>query len=308
MRPDVSIVIVTHNRADLALATIRSMRDRLGAVTAEWLVVDSGSGDGTPAAIEAAFPDVEVMRRGNIGFAAGNNVALERATGRYVLLLNPDIEVRDGELAGLIAELDADPRVGAASVVQESPAGQVLPSIRRFPTPARQWREALALTRVGGAPAAGELEERPAAYRAGAEADWLVGAFLVVRSEAVAAVGLLDERFFLYSEETDWCYRIKAAGWRVRHYPSMAVIHHTGDYARPDLAAQLSWSKLLFARKHFRPAATASVHLALVVHHGVRLLAALLRGAPARRSRAESRSLAVLLGLKPPPFAELTQR
>ena len=94
--PDVSIVVVTHQGRERALQTLESMQASLGEVAVEWLLVDSGSSDGTPDAIEAQFPDLQVTRVPNVGFAAGNNVALPRAQGRYVLLLNPDIEIPDG--------------------------------------------------------------------------------------------------------------------------------------------------------------------------------------------------------------------
>ncbi len=95
-RPDLSVVVVTHNGREMALRTLRSARAALGGVRAEWIVVDSGSSDGTPEAIESEFGDVEVLRVPNRGFAAGNNAGIVRAEGRYVLLLNPDVEVLEG--------------------------------------------------------------------------------------------------------------------------------------------------------------------------------------------------------------------
>ena len=100
--PDVSIVVVTHQGRERALETLDSVQASLGDVTVEWLLVDSGSTDGTPDAIEARFPGVNVTRVANVGFAAGNNVALLKARGRYVLLLNPDIELVTGTLEDLV--------------------------------------------------------------------------------------------------------------------------------------------------------------------------------------------------------------
>lgn len=281
--PDLSVIVVTHDRTELALATLTSARVAAAGVEAQWLVVDSGSTGDTPAAIERAFPDVQVLRRANIGFAAANNVALPLARGRYVLLLNPDVEIASGTFAQLLAALDARPRVGIASVIQQGAEGELQYSIRRYPSPLRALGEAFALPwgRVG------EEERAPGRYREERSAEWLVGAFLIARAEVVAQIGGLDERFFLYSEETDWCYRARAAGWDVRHLPRMVVTHHNTPTARPELVAQLSYAKLLFARKHYARAQAVAIRAALALRHGM---------------RAQRHALAVLTGFAPPPF------
>jgi GT2 family glycosyltransferase len=282
-RPDLTVIVVTHGRTELALATLASARAAAAGVATQWLVVDCGSTDGTPEALARRFPDVLVLHRANIGFAAANNVALPLARGRYVLLLNPDVEVAEGTFAQLLAALDARPRVGIASVIQQGAGGELQYSIRRYPSPLRAFGEALALPwgRVG------EEERTRARYREERSAEWLVGAFLIARAEVVADVGGLDERFFLYSEETDWCYRARAAGWDVRHLPQMTVTHHLTPVARPDLVAQLSYAKVLFARKHYARARATAIRAALALRHGM---------------RAQPRALAVVTGLAPPPF------
>ena len=281
--PDLSVIVVTHNRPELALATLASAHAAAAGIEAQWLVVDSGSTDDTSAAIERAFPDVEVLRRANIGFAAANNVALPLARGRYVLLLNPDVEIASGTFAQLLAALDARPRVGIASVIQQGSGGELQYSIRRYPSPLRALGEALALSRGR----IGEEERTPACYHEERSAEWLVGAFLIARAEVIAQIGGLDERFFLYSEETDWCYRARAAGWDVRHLPRMVVTHHNTPTARPELVAQLSYAKLLFARKHYARAQAVAIGAALALRHAM---------------RAQRHALAVLTGFAPPPF------
>lgn len=316
-RPDLSIIVVTHNRAELALSTLRSARVASGGALVQWLVVDSGSTDGTPDAIEREFPDVDVLRCANIGFAAANNRALALARGRYLLLLNPDVEIAAGNFADLMATLDARPRVGIASVIQQGSKAELQHSIRRFPSPRRTFGEALALPWPGWS----EEERAPALYRGESSADWLVGAFLMARAEAVREIGGLDERFFMYSEETDWCYRAREAGWDVRHLPGMVVTHHTVASTRPDLVAQLSYAKLLFARKHYRRGRAAAIQLALAARHILRVLglataarrargtgtlgspgAPLSDSATRERLVAERRALAVVTGVSPPPF------
>lgn len=299
---DLTVIVVIHDSGDMALATLRSAKMSCGPLEVQWLVVDSGSMDGTAERIEREWADVHVLRAGNAGFAAGNNRALERARGRYVLLLNPDVEIVRGTLAELVAALDARTGLGAASVIQLNGDGQLLNSIRRFPGPMRQLGEALFAARWPFATALEERERRAAEYATERSADWLVGAFLIVRKEAIASAGPLDERFFLYSEEADWCLRIRRAGWDVRHMPQLAVVHHQGGYERPELAAQLSYSKLLFARKHFSPLACAATRLALAAGHTLRIVLLVPRRGQRSRVRRELRALAVTVRVAPPPF------
>jgi GT2 family glycosyltransferase len=303
-RPDLSVIVVTHNGRDMALTTLRSARANLGDISAEWLVADSGSTDGTPDAIEREFPDVTVFRAANRGFAAGNNVALPHARGRYVLLLNPDVEIEHGALADVVAALDERVEVGMASVLQRGSDGRLLPSIRRFPTPARDLGEALGAARVPLLRRMQELDDEYERYTQERSVDWLVGAFLIARREAVADVGPMDEAFFLYSEEIDWCHRFRQHGWDIRHFPFAAVIHHGGDSERPELVAQLSSSRLRFAYKHFALPKAVGIHAALMLKHVLRLVAivpaAALMPRLRRRARAEASGLVVLCGGAPP--------
>ena len=305
--PDLSVAVVTHNGRELALATLRSARENAGPIDVEWLVVDSGSSDGTPDAIESQLPDVQVFRAPNRGFAHGNNVALKRAQGRYVLLLNPDVEVEHGTLSRLVEALDARPAVGAAGVVQRGTDRRLLPSIRRFPSPVRDLGEALFAARWPVLRHLQELDVDFDRYFEERPADWVSGAFLVARREAIEQVGPLDERFFLYSEEIDWCYRIRRAGWQIAHLPVMEVIHHGGP-ATAERVAEECRSRVLYARKHMGRRRAAGVRGALAVKHALRLV--LLAGPAACRPqlrprlRAEAFGLAVLAGVKRPPLSE----
>lgn len=305
-RPDLSVITVTHNGREMALRTLRSALGAAGPASIEWLVVDAGSADGTPDAIERELGQVQVIRRGNRGFAASNNVALERARGRYVLLLNPDVEILSGTLSELIAAMDARPALGLASVVQRGTDGELQPSIRRFPSPLRSLGESLFAAHWPAMRTLQELETRPAPYEDERHVDWLVGAFLIARHEAVQAVGPMDERFFLYSEEIDWCYRFWRAGWPVAHLPTLAIVHHCGGRSHGDLMAQLSHSRLLFADKHYGAARRLGIRAALALGHAIRIAifgaAALLDRAQRDRVRAEWAALRVILGRARPPL------
>jgi len=299
--------MVTHNHAELAPRALAAARAAAAGIATEWLVIDCGSSDGTPAVVAQGNPDAHVLVGENVGFAAASNRALALARGRYILLLNPDAIVVEGDFANLLALLDARPEIGLASVIQRAPDGPLHHSIRHYPSARRALGEALGIWRW--APLAGwrEEETRPSAYCGLRSVDWVVGAFLIARAEAVRAVGRLDERFFLYSEEIDWCYRFRRGGWHVCHLPGMTVIHHVGFEPRPELLAQLSYAKLLFARKHYRPARALAIHAALVLRHSLRALASALAGVRSRgwraRGSAELHALSVLLALAPPPFA-----
>jgi GT2 family glycosyltransferase len=298
--PDLSIVIVTHNGRDLALETLESAMDSIGDTAVEWLIVDSGSTDDTPDAIETRWPGLEVMRLPNVGFAAANNAGFAAAKGRYLLALNPDTVVLWGRFAALVAALDERPQVGAASVIQEEADGS-LQCIRRDPSVARALSEALWLRKLPGFRRWQERELDQAVYASEREADWLVGAVLVLRREALHAVGGFDERFFMYSEEADLCRRIRAAGWQIRHLPVMRILHYGGK-PNPRLAAQASFSRLEYAGKHFSRTRALAYRGVLILHHCVRLSGLALR--PGKRDRLvhERHALLVALGLAEPPF------
>lgn len=303
--------MVTYNGRELALATLRSALENAGPIAVEWFVADNGSSDGTADAIASELPDVTVLRGDNLGFAHGNNVVLEHARGRYVLLLNPDIEIERGTLASLVAALDERPEVGAASVVHRATAGHVLPSIRRFPSPLRNLAEALFVPRLPGLRKLQEHDLELDTYFEERAADWVCGAFLIARREAVEDAGLLDERFFLYSEEVDWCLRIRDAGWEIRHLPVMEIVHHEGPVT-PARVAEECHSRLLFARKHFGRGQALATRSALIVKHALRLVLiagpALLRPALRYRMRCEAHGLAALVGAIEPPLSKAARR
>ncbi len=306
-RPDLSVITVTHNGCEMALRTLRSALANRGDASVEWLVVDADSSDGTADAIEHELPEIRVLRRENRGFAASNNVALSEARGRYVLLLNPDVEFQGGTLGELVVAMDARPELGIASVIQRGPGGELQPSIRRFPSPLRSLGESLFAAHWPALRTLQELETRPRMYENERQVDWLVGAFLIARREAVEAVGPLDERFFLYSEEIDWCYRFWRAGWPVAHLPQMTVTHHCGGRSHGDLMAQLSYSRLLFAEKHYGRMRAFGIRAALALGHALRIVifapAALASPAQRQRVRAEQAGLRVILGRSGPPLA-----
>ena len=288
---DLTVVIVTYNGRARALETLRSALAASGDIQIDWIVVDNGSTDGTPEGIEAQFPEVTIRRRPNRGFAAGNNAGLEDACGRYVLLLNPDVEFEIGTLEDVVRLMDERLDVGAAGVIQRSSNGEIFPSSWRFPSPGRQWGEALVARRWPLLRQFQEADVRSSNYLEEHDVDWVTGSFLIARREVVTAVGAMDERFFLYAEETDWCLRIHQHGWKIRHLPQLEITHHHGNGIQPALAAHLAYSKRLYAVKHFSRSARLAFLAALAFRYGTRFLvfrALSLKDQERHRVRAEA--------------------
>jgi len=208
--------------------------------------------------VAAEFPAVRLIQSENVGFARANNQALRLARGEFALLLNPDAELAPGSLETMVAFARESWEVGVVGPRLVFGDGQPQPSRRRFPTPATLFVESTVLQQLF--PRAGLLR---GFYVADIpddtmqDVDWLVGACLLVRRAAIAQVGLLDERFFMYSEETDWCLRMRRAGWRVVYLPAARVTHHEARSSEQNLARRniaFNESKCLYAAKHFGPA------------------------------------------------------
>lgn len=240
-------------------------------------VVDNASNDGSAELVAERFGWVRLIRNPrNVGFGRAHNQALRGAEARHLLVLNADTAPRPGALRRLVDELDAQPDVAVVGPRLRYPDGRVQPSRRRFPTVATLFLESTQLQRFW--PDNAVLRRYYVADRSDAEVqdvDWLVGACLCVRAAAAAQVGLFDERFFLYSEEIDWCRRFKAAGWRVVYVPDADVVHVEGASSRLDLAMrdrQFQTSKLRYAAKWHGAGVARALQAYLVVEYLARAL------------------------------------
>jgi N-acetylglucosaminyl-diphospho-decaprenol L-rhamnosyltransferase len=245
--PDLSVLIVTWNSARFigpCLAALQANTHR----RFECLLVDNDSSDDTVLVVRRDHPWAEVLEPGrNLGFAAGNNLALRRARGRYLLLLNPDTEVQPGALDALVALLDRRPAAGAVGARLLNSDGSLQFSTYRLPTAGTlAWEYFLRDLRRPDDPRAGRYAA--ADYAREREVEGLLGACLMLRREAVEEVGMLDERFALYCEEVDWCIRLRRAGWQLWYCPDAVVLHHSGQSAK--LASARSF--LLLQRSRFR--------------------------------------------------------
>ena len=255
---DLSIVVVSRDTRDLTLRCLAAVGASLAGAGRSWelILVDNASGDGTVAAVRAAYPDVRIIEAGgNRGFAVGNNLGIRRARGGMVLLLNPDTEVVGDAIPRLLGALEADPALGAIGPLLRYPDGAPQGSRRRFPTRLtpflestivqQYWRRNRVLDHYF-------VADRPADERQ--DVDWLNGACLLVRRGALAAVGGFDEGYFMYSEELDLCARIRAHGWRIAYDPAAVVIHHEGAssaQAVPRRHISFNTSKVRFYRRRY---------------------------------------------------------
>ncbi|HEX2045513.1 MAG TPA: glycosyltransferase family 2 protein, partial [Gaiellaceae bacterium] len=269
------------------------------------VVVDNESTDGTAELVESEFPEARVVTSRNHGFSHANNRALMTVDARYVLFLNPDTEILSGSLEDLVRRLDAAPEVGLAGVVQTLADGRVWPSMRRFPNAWLTLMETLGSERVpfrAGWLTTRELDLRR--YEEEFDLDWTSGSFMLVRREALESAGWLDERFFLYSDETDLALRIKKAGWVVRHYPHMRIVHHYGKqgFSRRGYA-QAALSHRIYAQKHFSPPHRLAFAAALAAYYATRIAAyGVVHRSDTEARTAMKQALGTLLGRSAPPY------
>jgi N-acetylglucosaminyl-diphospho-decaprenol L-rhamnosyltransferase len=299
---DVCVIIVSFNGKRWLDAALRTLFAAAGDLDLDVVVVDNGS-DGAADHVEQRFPAARTLRCENHGFGHANNRGLETADARYVLFLNPDTELLSGTVAELAAALDRRPEIGLAGVRQLDSKGSLTPSIRRFPSTLNMLAEALWVERIPGLRrVCGERQLDPRRYARETLCDWTSGSFMIARREALPAGGF-DERFFLFSEETDLCWRIKQAGWEVAHLPALEIRHyeHEGGLA-PQLEAQTAYARLQFARKHF--ARPNSYRAAMALRYGLRAGLLGLFGERKRGHRDAARAaLATTLSGRP-PFGE----
>lgn len=283
----ISAIVISFNTRDLLRECLQSLVEECSnlpvEMRAEILVVDNASHDGSAEMVEAEFGGgtvpVRVIRSAlNLGFGGANNLALEQAAGRYIVLLNSDAFLHPHALRLAVEHMDRNPATGFGGGKQVGRDGEMQPSARRFHS---IWSDAFILTglaakfprsRILGAP-----DRTWADPNAPADVDWVPGAFMIMRREALAKAGIFDRRFFLYYEETDLCRRIKAAGFAVSYWPDVVITHIGGESGRQlkSLSASRSVSRvelwrmrstLLYYRKHHGWQARGALWLELMLY------------------------------------------
>ncbi|HEV2858532.1 MAG TPA: glycosyltransferase family 2 protein [Solirubrobacterales bacterium] len=283
------IVIVSHGAEALLRRCLRSLAEHpISSGEMRVTVVDSGSPDGTPDMVEVEFPEVRLLRRDNIGFSAANNLVLRQSHAAAVLLLNPDTEVYAGALDAALARLQAEERIGMVGVKLVTESGELDHACKRsFPTPL----SALAhFTGVGRGEDAGASLSQYRATHLGddepGEVDAVNGAFMLCRAEAIREVGLLDEGYWLYMEDLDWCHRFWDAGWKVFYEPAGVALHVKGGSSsrrrapRQEIAFHRGMGRFYrrFDAPQHNPLLNAAVYAGIGAKLGVSLGITALRG------------------------------
>ncbi len=339
---DVSVIIVNYNVREFLEQALDSVERASGGLAVETFVVDNNSVDGSVAMVRERFPHVRVTaNEDNVGFARANNQAIREATGRYLLILNPDTLVQEDTLRALVAFMDAHPDAGAAGCQILNPDGTFAPESRRaFPTPAVALYRMLGLSRLfPKSRTFGRYNMTYLPLGAVCEVDALSGSCMMVRRAALyeerrgggavepqtgrsngeghrarsaptpglrpstsqTGAGLLDEEFFMYGEDLDWCFRIQQAGWRIYYTPETQIVHYKGESTRKGELryVRLFYGAMLqFAEKHF--AGNHSRTLAGLIRAGILARAGLSMAAKALAALAVpvlDFGLALLVGM-----------
>jgi N-acetylglucosaminyl-diphospho-decaprenol L-rhamnosyltransferase len=271
------VVLVNYHARDYLLACLAALEAAPPDVPYRVVLVDNSAGDGAAEAIRARFPAVEVVTNAaNVGFGRACNQALRMSNEPYCLLLNPDTEVQPGALATLLAVLKANSRVAAVGPRLVYPDGRYQHSAFRLP----DFKQAF-FGFFEWVPQDSPWNGRYPPREAGRPypVEHLLGACLLIRREALAEIGLLDEAFFMYFEETDWCARALRAGWALWQVPAAVVQHYSGGTTRrvaEEMSLQFHRSQAHYYRKHHGLAGYLALKLIVVCGVGYRLLRSLL--------------------------------
>ena len=237
---DLSIIIVNFNTRDLLVDCLHSIYAETKHTNFEIILVDNASTDGSVTLIYDKFPEVKLIKNtSNIGFSRANNIAIKRARGRYILLLNPDTVILDEAIDRMVAFMERHRKVGITGAKMYNALMRPWRYDTRFLNPVRYLAQPLVLRLWG------DIGNKMV--------DWVCGACLLIRRSVIEKIGLLDN--YMFGEDVDWCYRAKQAGWLVFHLGEARIIHYWG--AASTVAERIAWrtftgrqSKLYYARKH----------------------------------------------------------
>jgi GT2 family glycosyltransferase len=255
---DLSIIIVNWNTCRMLADCLNAAMAAVANLSFEIIVVDNASTDGSQELVQRQFPNVHLIANTtNVGFAKANNQALRCSRGRYVLLLNSDAFVDKNTIEEMIVFMDQHPEAGIAGCKLRYPNGRLQPSCMTFPTLFTELCIAIGLNKLfPKSRLFGRTFMTYWEYDGTCEVEAIMGAFMLVRAAAIDEVGFLDERYFMYSEEIDWCYRFRQQGWKIYYYPAVEAVHLWGGSSggvQQELLIQLYRSRALFFRTHYGP-------------------------------------------------------
>ncbi len=254
---DLSVVIVTHNHAEFLPACLESLKPVMWRLQLEVIVIDNRSTDGSAELVRRHLPTARLfVNARRQGCAANNNAGMRQAHGEFILLLNPDTEVIGEALETLVAYMRAHQETGLCGAQLRFPDGSVQPSCRRFPTLGSAIARRTFLRRYLKDSSTNRYHlMRDMDHAQPQEVDWMLGACLMTRREALQDVGMMDEGYYLYVEDIDWAYRMHQRGWRVMYVPQAQIIHHHQAVTDHYWMTWQTWvhfrSMLRFARKRY---------------------------------------------------------
>lgn len=252
---DVTVIIVNWNTKELLLACIESIKEQTRETSFEIIVVDNASTDGSQDALRRTLPDVRLIEnKENLGFAKASNIGIQASSGTYICLVNSDVEVKSGCIDRMKRYMDEHTDIGILGPKMYYPEGRVQPSCKRFPTLWGQLCESIGLSSLFKQLKIFSSETMLYfAHDKTCSVDCLVGAFWLVRRSSLDAVGLLDEDFFFYSEDIDWCTRFRAHDFKVVFFAEAEIVHHHGGSSAGIISknyTQLRRAKLQFWKKY----------------------------------------------------------
>jgi GT2 family glycosyltransferase len=253
---DLSIIVVNWNTRELTARCLNAVESTVKKISYEIIVVDNNSSDGSQDMVREQFPNVKLIANTeNGGFAKANNQGIQISQGRYVLLLNSDAFVLENTLDMMVAFMDAHPEAGMAGCKLLYENGSLQASCATFPTLATEFYIAVGLDKLfSKSKIFGKYLMTDWDYSTMREVDVIMGAFMMVRKSGIDQVGVMDESFFMYSEEVDWCYRFKAAGWKILFTPEVECTHIWGGSSRAvkvETLIRLYRARVQFFRKHY---------------------------------------------------------
>jgi GT2 family glycosyltransferase len=275
--PMVSVVIVSWNAKAFLAECLETLMQQPCKYTMEVLVVDNASTDGSPEFVESNCPEVRLIRNeSNLGFSKANNQGMEQTTGKYICLINSDVHILDGCLTKLVDYMEANPKLGMGGPSMLSADGKVGRSCRGFPNVWNMFCHAVALDSLfPTSKLFGSYSLRYWSQDTNRPVDIIGGWFWIVRREALTQVGLLDEGFFFYAEDMDWCKRFHQHGWGVAFLADAASVHYGGGSSRQaplKYFIQEQRADRQYWRKHHRPLERALYYWICVLHQVIRFI------------------------------------
>jgi len=305
--PDLSVIIVSYNTREILRACLDKVLQAGEGMNMQVIVVDNASRDGSAEMVQQDFPTIQVIASDiNLGFAAGNNLGFKHASGRYIVLLNPDAMLPTDALQVAMQHMEENPDAGMGGARLLGRTGKLEPSARKFPSLLNEILVISGLAaRFPGSRFFGRFDrswddpERPA------KVDWVPGAFAIIRKSALLEIGEFDERFFLYYEEVDLCRRFNNGGWGIWYWPDIIVRHWGGESSKTvehvefsSSGSQLTlWrmrSALLYYRKHHGAISTWLVSQLEMSWHLIRKIKARMDGNVAK-SEDSARVVSLML-------------